>query len=673
LDPVRVSRTLVGLAAPVGGILSLTGDTIKISDVEDPKIAPPTVFAGVDFNFGSRTNDFAAVNAYHHCDSFFRLLDGMGFTRSAFFGGTTFPTLVDHRGLGENGNKVDAYCLGNSGGNGIGLTSFALANNSDTKNPIGIACDYRVVLHELAGHGVLYNHVNWANFGFAHSAGDSVAAILCDPGSQAPDRFLTFPWIGINRRHDHSVVVWGWSGEVATNPFRRDPTDTPTKINPNPPYDAYGYNTEQILSTTHFRFYRSIGGDSSDLNMQRFAARMAVYLIMRAIGSLTQATNPQNAAAWADALMKADLGDWTSENITGGAYSKVIRWAFEKQGLYQPAGSVLPNNNIGAPPPVDVYIDDGRGGEYDYQPVSWLCKNIWNRLHPDGGTAHETPVTNQTNYAYVKIKNRGTQKATGVVVKAFKANPAAGLSFPIDWTPMTTQQLAAADVPANNTAEIIVGPFSWTPTHVGHECIFMVVEAAGDPSNIKNIHTGNSIPEWRLVPNDNNIGQRNVYPVQGTGTSGLTSAVREFEMVLKNPHEKAATMEVSIQLPELFQSRQWRVEFLSAGGAAFRLQAGESRTVVMRLVPGADFTRDDVEQTDDRLIHFFGYAEGILVGGNSFELDPNLKVHHGPHTTGQDCQQVTGELLKCLNLDEKIHRVYIRKIQVDIEFEGGCD
>ena len=69
--------------------------------------------------------------------------------------------------------------------------------------------------------------------------------------------------------------------------------------------------------------------------------------------------------------MTADLGDWTSDGLAGGAYSKVIRWAFEKQGLFQPAGTPTPNNNAGAPPPVDVYIDDGRHGEYPFQPVFW--------------------------------------------------------------------------------------------------------------------------------------------------------------------------------------------------------------------------------------------------------------------------------------------------------------
>jgi hypothetical protein len=114
----------------------------------------------------------------------------------------------------------------------------------------------------------------------------------------------------------------------------------------------------------------------------------------------------------------------------------------------------------------------------------------------------------------VKIRNRGSLAATGVVVKAFHANPAAGLVYPNDWQPMSTPQLNGANVPPNNAAEITVGPFKWIPSAIGHECMFMVVSANGDPSNISNMTAGDSIPEWRLVPNDNNIGQRNVFPWQ---------------------------------------------------------------------------------------------------------------------------------------------------------------
>ena len=109
-----------------------------------------------------------------------------------------------------------------------------LADLSNVADPMGLACDWRVVLHELGGHGILYNHVNSANFGFAHSAGDSFAAVLNDPETRAVDRFQTFPWVFgvIDRRHDRDVTAgWAWGG-----------------VN-----DNGGYASEEILCTTHFR------------------------------------------------------------------------------------------------------------------------------------------------------------------------------------------------------------------------------------------------------------------------------------------------------------------------------------------------------------------------------------------------------------------------------------
>ncbi len=513
LNAVRVSRVLPGLNPPSGGTQSLIGENVQLSDVELPTVAAPTEATGTDFNFDARTNNFAAVNAYYHCDKFFRLMDGMGFTRTSYFGATTFPTSVDHRGLEDDnpsdtgycpsGNCINAHCIGGSGGSGIQQTAFALANTADTTNPIGIANDYRVVLHELGGHGVLYNHVSSANFKFSHSAGDGVAAILNDPGSQATDRFLTFPWPlpNVGRRHDRTPAAgWGWAGKIGLNPF-------------NATLDGGGYNNEQILSTTHFRIYQSIGGDSNVLATQQFAARMTVYLIMRAIGTLTQATTPADASGWATTLMGADLGDWLTENVTGGCYSKVIRWSFEKQGVpeYQPSGTPTPNNNAGAPPAIDVYIDDGRGGEYAYQPNWWSCVSVWNRLSPDGLTGHQDPA-GTTNYCYVKVKNRGTSVATGVVVQGYHCRPGAGLLWPDDLQPMTTAQIAVGTLQPNSTEEKVVGPFEWTPVTNAfqQDTMLMIVSATGDASNVVNFTAGRTVENWRMVPNDNNIGQRNV-------------------------------------------------------------------------------------------------------------------------------------------------------------------
>ena len=323
--------------------------------------------------------------------------------------------------------------------------------------------------------------------------------------------------------------------------------------------------------------------------------------------------------------MEADLGDWPSEGHSGGAYNKVIRWAFEKQGLYQPAGTPTPNNNEGAPPPVDVYIEDGRDGEYQYQSNHWSCQAIWNRRHNDGGTSHEEPVVGVTNYAYVKIKNRGSQSATNVVVRAFHCQPSAGLVYPDDWQPMTTSQLAAANVPPNSAAEIIVGPFDWMPSQVGHECMLMVASADGDASNIDNFTAADSIPDWRLVPNDNNIGQRNVYPVVGATGNGLLGEFNGMSFQLKNPFNRRARMSVKATLPPFLDERGWRIAFGNAGADAFALEPGGGRHVVMRLLPGRNFNAAEVRTAKDPIIEIEAYADGILVGGMSYPVELDAK------------------------------------------------
>ena len=604
LNAKRVSVPLQGLNPPSNNQQALNGNIVTISDVEAPTIASPIEPAGTDFDFDSRTDEFAAVNAYYHSDEFFRLVQNLGFPLS-YFGPTPFPTPTDHRGLG--GNTINAHCLGMAGGVGILQTAYALADLGDTAHPIGIACDWRVVLHELGGHGILYPHVHGPNFGFSHSAGDSFAAILNDADSAAADRFVTFPWVNIGRRHDRPVAGgWAWGG-----------------VN-----DVGGYNSEQILCTSHFRIYRSIGGDAAlpaGYGYRHFAARFVAYLILRTVGSLTPATNPANPLGYVNALLTADLGDWTTEGQVGGAYGKVIRWAYEKQGLFQAPGSPTPVITEGAPPPVDVYIEDGRHGEYPFQPVHWDCHAIWNRRAADGGLTHEDPVVGVTNYAYVKVKNRGTQQANNVVVKAYFADPAAGLVYPNDWTPMTTPQLSAPAIAPNNSVEMMVGPFEWTPTKVGHQCMFMVVSATGDPSNVTNLSPGESIPEWRLVPNDNNIGQRNVTPVPFIDIEQLIKAIAELRFRLKNPLRAPAKMLLDVQLPKTLVKRKWKLEFANKGGATPKLAAGKSIPIAMTLVPGEPFTPADLRREKSPAIRIVAYANGIIVGGMTYELTPGKR------------------------------------------------
>jgi hypothetical protein len=501
LDLVRDNVALADLGPVSAGRQSLVGTFIQLTNSVAPHTAP-TEASPFNFAYVSRTDNFAATNAYYHCCRFFRLVRDTGFDIPSYFDGTAFPVPVDHRAPAL-GNDVNAQCRGNALNNGIGSLWFALADDTNVANPIGIAADWRVVLHELSGHGILWDHVDSPNFGFSHSAGDSIAVILNDPDTLAPDRFVSFPWVDIGRRHDRTPADgWGWGGNIAAHPF-------------NFALDRGGYNNEQILSSTHFRLYRSIGGDSADQARRDFAAHSTVYLILRAVGQLTPSTNPPNALAWEQQLESADAGAWLRANPVethaGGAYQKVIRWAFEKQGLFRAPGT-LPTAE-GAPPDVDVYIDDGRHGEYAFQPNHGSCPDIWNRVTVgEGGGVHEEPIIGQVNFAYVRVKNRGTQMATNVVVKGFHCRAGAGRVYPSDWIAMSTSQLNAPNVAASDNVGVVVGPFNWTPSNAADESILFSVSAMGDASNIDGRITG-AIPDWRLVPHDNNLGQRNVRPV----------------------------------------------------------------------------------------------------------------------------------------------------------------
>ena len=635
LNPLRSAVLLNKLDPPAGGNYALVGDIVQIKDVEPPPIAPPTEPIGTDFNFNARTDNFAAVNAYYHADAFFRLMEKFGFDLKVYFGGTLFPTVVDHRGFGlifpPNGLTVNAHCLG-TGAFGILETAFALADLSNVAQPLGIACDQRVMLHELAGHGTLYNHVNGANFGFAHSAGDSVAVVLNDPDSKAPDRFMSFPWLYsvVNRRHDRSPAFdptvgsgWGWSGKIALNPFG--------------PQDIKGYNNEQILSSTHFRIYRSIGGDSTELAMRVFAGHYVAYLILRTIGGLTQPTNPPNALTYATFLMAAELGDWTAAAQVGGCYWKVIRWAFEKQGLYQPAATPKPNNNEGAPPAIDVYIDDGRHGEYMYGPANqypylqkfWETTDVWNRHKPDGHLEHQTPIVGIQNYAYVRVKNRGTLTAANVVVHGWHCRPSAGLVWPDDWKPMTTASHLIPSMPAGG--QVVVGPFDWHPEVPGHECMLMSATVAGDRAN-NDASSGlpaaiGPTPLWRLVPCDNNLGLRAVIPVPGGGhRHELEAAFAKREFWASNPFGKTAGMEIRAILPPFLTSRGWVMHLDNPGGGTFTLGPRDSRVIRPRLIGGQDFTAAEVQLSGYVAIEIVVLADGLVVGGLTFVLDPDL--HH---------------------------------------------
>lgn len=668
LNAHRDDVLLQNLDAPSGGTQHLSGAFVEVTQVEGPDIAPPTRPSGTDFDYDVRTNHFASVSGYFHVDRIFRTMQDLGFDVASYMSNTVFPIPVDIRCF----DYVNAHCVGDGMG-GIGHAGYGVMDTSIAGDPLGRAVDPRVHLHEVLGHGILYEAVDSPNFGFAHSAGDTLSLIYFDPESNCKGvdgtplgkpgdlRFTYVPWHPtLNRRCDRPVSGgWAWNGSQ----------------------DDGGYGSEEILATTLFNFYRSIGGDHPNLGRRQFASRMAMYLIMRAIGDLTPATNPQYARDFASALMAADALNWTSEGVYGGAYHKVIRWVFEQQGEYQtplvtngsPADGTI--TSAGDPPLVDVYIDDGRAGGYPFQHVHWHTTTIWNRRSPDGVFSHQEPELGATNYAYVKIRNRGTQQAQNVVVRGFHTKPGAGLNWPADFDPLATASISVGTLAANNTEEKVVGPFEWTPNinSYGHDCMLMVVSADADPSNVDNFTAGETIPEWRLVPNDNNIGQRNVNPVPGGGGErGLMAGLNGVSFFVGNPNPRRGRMTFNVVLPSLLVKLGWRLELVGAD-AGFTLASGAQREVFIRLHPGQALTRDAVLASAERDIRIDVLANDNLIGGMTYRLDPDLTEPWNGGRPKDRCLDQAQRLAECLGIKQDIDKVCVKEIVVSLKVkDGGC-
>ena len=487
LDALRDTVALFGLNAvtPAGGPQQLNGEYVRLVNLEPPNTGMPSENPPYNFTYSCNTSHFAACNAYYHCDGFFRLLAGMGIDVNTYFNNTNFPVPVDPH---ARGGDVNAAAQGNIAGNGLGNLVFGVARSG---SQVGIASDVRVVIHEF-GHAVLWDHVDSPNFGFAHSPGDSLGAILYDPISKAPDKNETFPFMkvsaGLSRRHDREVSQgWGWFGSN---------------------WDTQ-YGGEQVLSTTLFRAYKAAGGWSPALAEKKFASRYMAYIILKAV-SLLSFTTPE-PDVFVSALTEADASTELFEGHPGGTLSKLFRWAFEQQGLYQ-ANQNVPVTGPGLPPDIDVYIEDGRGGEYTYpipdptvEPDHTRSTEIWNRHQPDGVMSDEAPQPGVTNHAYVKVRNRGTQAATNVSVKGFQSRQPQPEVWPTDWKPLQAPVLQVnGEIPPGGS--VLAGPFAWIPQNAADSLLFSVT-APGDRSNIEIVVAG-PVLNRRLVTLDNNIGQK---------------------------------------------------------------------------------------------------------------------------------------------------------------------
>ena len=384
--------------------------------------------------------------------------------------------------------------------------------------PLGLAADPRWAWHEF-GHVLCYASTGDIELPFAHSAGDAMAAIAADPDSglqEAPARHITFPWVRTGRRHDRNPMLgWCWCGRRNTRRLagvQRRPM-------------AYtGYFAEQLLSSSLFRAYEALGGASAGRGEQRRrASDYTLYLLMRATALLGPAATVPSASAdqFVSALIDADVGT-TSWNVlptwapgpqrpmarTGGTAHKVIRWAFEQQGLYAVDDAATPvawAEGPGLPPAVDVHIPgqgDRATGGYAPVPLGWDDGNVqpW---HASAGAIHWVG-----NTIDVQVRNRGTEPALDVEVTAW-VSPPGGLAW------VSAGQVAVPHIGPEGGIQPVsfASPLAAAPGAV----VLVIASCDGDRANsdpLAALPCAFATPPTDaerlldLVANDNNMGLR---------------------------------------------------------------------------------------------------------------------------------------------------------------------
>lgn len=503
-----------------------------------------------------RTSGFVELSAYQHVRARFGdgrlrpLFDTIikyGLSPSDYFLFATKPLLVRHRagifpGPGKDGKTVNAQVdFDPPSSDLIGpkkswsqdnlkplQVRFALADVKRTTSrhdALGLATDPRWSWHEYC-HVLLAGRTGKLELHFAHSAGDALAAIVADPWSKLADyrglRGYTFPWVYLHRRHDRSVYMgWSWSGR------RHRPARFPAA---NCNCRHKGYESEQILSTSLFMLYRALGGDTVRANgrpnrpIRQRAADYVVYLILRAIGLMPphHVGTVETPDQFVTTLIEADIGTLPVttgplRHRVGGWAHKVVRWAFEAQGLYATSNPLDVVDAPGLPPEVDIFIDtsrpDSEGGfpRGGYMPVSldWGDAAAPGRWH-----AAPDALAIAANQIQVEVRNRGQSAATGVKVAVWYIVWPNTSASPPRWSPATwtrIDEIGPRSVLPQGSESF--GPFALPAYPSGTRLLILAIaDCVDDHANTSaasSLPCSNyAVPIVDLVAGDNNLGLR---------------------------------------------------------------------------------------------------------------------------------------------------------------------
>jgi hypothetical protein len=222
------------------------------------------------------------------------------------------------------------------------------------------------------------------------------------------------------------------------------------------------------------------------------------------------------------ALIAADIGRelWRVKDPdldlryrrTGGCAHKLIRWAFEAQGLFGSGNEV---DGPGLPPPVDIYISSRRTQQFDvfehlcHSPGSYAPVDLDSDALAAGTSflmADAAALSVQGSTVCVTIGNRGTMSATNVEVNLFTAPRS-------ECVPHWNALDAWTHVASGSIAEITAGNPGVSVTLAANLSNVFILAVASCAADRANVDVATALPcsylptpMIDLLAGDNNLG-----------------------------------------------------------------------------------------------------------------------------------------------------------------------
>jgi hypothetical protein len=515
---------------------------VRQSVVADPDNNPCEVQEIDPLELRLRSDHLSAAHAFVRAQEFFKCLSDFDLSEEAYFKFAQLPLLMRHR-AGFRGSpdgktvRAQVRVVGSPmrlQGEfkeqkrpqlEVAFGSVAWRHRAMHRNkrgrlsaqPLGIAADPRWAWHEF-GHVLSYAATGALEFEFAHSVGDALAAVLNDPHSQLAGDSLydgeTFhgfrPGGGtIAKPRPVGAGVAGATDSAMRKPrFRRCSTRATWKSRCSRP--------RCFAFTVRSAAIRATGRRCANR-----AAAAAAYLLMRATLLLGPAplVPARSADALVSAMIDADIGTrprTPDQLFRGGCLHKVVRWSFERQGLFATDSPGDDVDGPGLPPKVDLWVKDRRpsADEGGYEPVTleWPApqRKAQQKEQPEPAWFAASSEVDWKNDRAIQaiVRNRGVDAATKVAVRAWAA-PAGSDS--LGWRPLGHVSLRT--VPGGGFAPARIAARRPAAQHY----LLVEISASGDRSNL-DLATGlpcatgsppSSPEELRdLVVNDNNLALR---------------------------------------------------------------------------------------------------------------------------------------------------------------------